>query len=81
MSDDIVVMLRTPVGCTPPSKWELAAADEIERLRRRVAVLEMVIDEELDQFECEDAANEMIVKEIHDRGYAKSSGVRALESK
>lgn len=31
---DIVEMLRTPTGCVPPSKWELAAADEIERLRK-----------------------------------------------
>lgn len=30
---DIVTMLRTPSGCTPPSQWELAAANEIERLR------------------------------------------------
>jgi hypothetical protein len=30
---DIVEMLRTPTGCVPPSKWELAAAKEIERLR------------------------------------------------
>lgn len=42
MNDDIVVMLRTPIGCAPPSKWELAAADEIERLRtalRRISSL------------------------------------------
>lgn len=31
---DIVEMLRTPTGCTPPSEWELAAAREIERLRK-----------------------------------------------
>lgn len=31
---DIVEMLRTPIGCVPPSKWELDAASEIERLRR-----------------------------------------------
>ncbi len=30
---DIVEMLRTPTGCMPPSKWEVAAADEIVRLR------------------------------------------------
>lgn len=30
---DLVEMLRTPTGCVDPSKWELAAADEIERLR------------------------------------------------
>jgi len=43
MNVDIVVMLRTPIGCTPPSKWELAAADEIDRLRtalRRIRSLE-----------------------------------------
>lgn len=31
---DIAEMLRTPTGCVPPSKWELAGAKEIERLRR-----------------------------------------------
>ena len=31
--DDLVAMLRTPAGCVPPSRWELAAATEIERLR------------------------------------------------
>jgi hypothetical protein len=31
---DIVEMLRTPTGCVPPSKWELKAASEIERLRK-----------------------------------------------
>lgn len=34
---DIVEMLRTPTGCNPPNKWELAAADEIESLRKRLA--------------------------------------------
>ena len=28
----VVEMLRTPTGCIPPSKWELAGAAEIERL-------------------------------------------------
>lgn len=40
---DIVEMLRTPTGCVPPSKWELKAAKEIERLRtalRRIRSLE-----------------------------------------
>jgi hypothetical protein len=31
---DIVEMLQTPTGCNPPSKRELAAAKEIERLRK-----------------------------------------------
>lgn len=31
---DIVEMLRTPTGCVPPNKWEMAAAKEIERLRK-----------------------------------------------
>lgn len=34
MTGDIAVMLRTPTGCVPPSKWEIAGAKEIERLRR-----------------------------------------------
>jgi hypothetical protein len=48
------------------------AADEIERLHRRVTVLEMVISEELDPYDCCDDANEMIVKEIRDRGYVRT---------
>ena len=36
---DIVDMLRTPTGACPPTKWELAAADEIERLRREIVRL------------------------------------------
>lgn len=32
-SFDLVDMLRSPTGCVPPSKWEVAAAKEIERLR------------------------------------------------
>jgi hypothetical protein len=31
--NNIAEMLRTPTGCTPPSKWELEGAREIERLR------------------------------------------------
>jgi hypothetical protein len=31
---DLVEMLRTPTGCVSPGKWELAAAKEIERLRK-----------------------------------------------
>lgn len=42
--------------------------DELERLRSRVAVLEMVIQEELDEFDCCDEANRMIVENIHERG-------------
>lgn len=33
-ANNIVEMLRTPTGCVPPSLWELAAAHEIERLRK-----------------------------------------------
>jgi hypothetical protein len=32
--DDIVVMLRQPTGCVPPTEWELRAAKEIEKLRK-----------------------------------------------
>jgi hypothetical protein len=34
MSSNVATMLRTPTGCVPPSKWELAGAKEIDRLRR-----------------------------------------------
>lgn len=43
-------------------------ADDLERLHRRVVVLEMVIQEELDEFDCCDDANRMIVESIHERG-------------
>lgn len=49
------------------------AADAIERLRRRVTVLEMIISEELDPYDCCDDANEMIVQQIRDRKDASSS--------
>lgn len=61
---DIVEMLRTPTGCVPPSEWELKAATEIEKLRRRVVVLETVIYEDLPLNECSDGLNLMIVEEI-----------------
>ncbi len=64
---DIVEMLRTPTGCVPPSEWELEAAKEIERLRRRVTVLEMVIREDLLPVDCSDDLNVMVVEEIHKR--------------
>lgn len=50
--------------------WQmmLDAADKIEKLQRRVTVLEMVIQEELDEFDCCDEANRMIVENIHERG-------------
>lgn len=41
--EDIVEMLRLPTGCAPPSKWELKAAKEIEKLRtalRRIRSLQ-----------------------------------------
>lgn len=31
---NIALMLRTPTGSCPPTKWELAGAREIDRLRR-----------------------------------------------
>lgn len=31
---DIAEMLMTPTGCVPPSKWEVAGAREIKRLRK-----------------------------------------------
>lgn len=34
--DNITDMLRTPTGCVSPSKWELKAADEIDRLRTKL---------------------------------------------
>jgi len=40
---------------------------EISRLKRRVAVLETVIDEEVDTAYCRDDANIMIAQEIKDR--------------
>lgn len=43
-------------------------ADDLEALSRRVVVLEMVIQEELDEFDCRDEANRMIVENIHERG-------------
>ncbi|MET4184919.1 hypothetical protein ABIB94_007048 [Bradyrhizobium sp. JR7.2] len=48
--------------------WLRETADELEKLRRRVAVLEMVIQEELDEFDCCDEANRTIVENIHERG-------------
>lgn len=49
-------------------------ADDLERLSRRVVVLEMVIQEELDEFDCNDEANRMIVENIHERGRSVSVG-------
>jgi hypothetical protein len=63
---DIVEMLRTPTGCVPPSEWELKAADEIEKLRRRVAALELIISEDLHPDDCSDDLNRMLVEQIHD---------------
>lgn len=42
---DIVEMLRTPTGCVPPSKWELAAAKEIEKLRKKVDRYKLAYEE------------------------------------
>lgn len=42
-------------------------ADHVERLQRRVRVLEMVIDEELDAYDCADDANRMIVEGVRDK--------------
>lgn len=50
----------------------VCAEAEIGRLRQRVAVLEMVISEELDPYDCCDDANEMIVQQIRDRKDASS---------
>jgi hypothetical protein len=58
----------------------LQQAKVIERLRQRVAVLEMVIREELFSNECTDDANAMIVEEVHDKMSPDSSGVRKAES-
>ena len=44
---------------------------EIERLQKRVAVLEMVLDEEIAPSDCRDVANEMIVQGIHDQRNGK----------
>jgi ribosome biogenesis SPOUT family RNA methylase Rps3 len=41
------------------------AVNEIERLRRRVVVLEMVIREDLHPEDCSDEANQMIVEGVH----------------
>jgi hypothetical protein len=62
--DDIVEMLRLPTGCVPPSEWEIKAADEIERLRRRVGALEMIIAEDLYPDDCSDEMNRMLVEQI-----------------
>jgi hypothetical protein len=43
------------------------AMSENIRLRRRVAALEKVIEEELYDGECQDEANQMLVDEIHER--------------
>jgi hypothetical protein len=43
------------------------AADEIERLRRRVVVLEMIIRQDLHPDDCSDDANRMIVEAIDAR--------------
>ena len=40
------------------------AADRIEALERRVVVLETVIAEDLDPYDCKDELNSMIVEEI-----------------
>ena len=42
-----------------------AGADEIERLIRRVAALEMIIREELPPLSCACDANRMLVDDIH----------------
>lgn len=68
--DDIVEMLRLPVGCNPPSEWELKAADEIVKLRRRVSALELVIAEDLQPEDCSDELNQMLVEDIHNRHHA-----------
>lgn len=65
--DDIVEMLRTPTGCVPPSKWEIAAADEITRLRSRIVALEMIIAEDLHPDDCGDELNRMLVEDIRAR--------------
>jgi hypothetical protein len=44
-----------------------AAADEIERLQRRVVVLETVIHEETVPALCNSELNRMIVEDIHNR--------------
>lgn len=47
------------------------AADEIEKLARRVTVLETVIAEDLRAADCSDELNEMIVVEIHERHHGE----------
>lgn len=46
------------------SEVMMVEADEIEKLRRRVAVLETVIYEDLHPVECSDDMNLMIVEDI-----------------
>jgi hypothetical protein len=47
--------------------------DEIDRLRRRVVALEMVIMEEINPLFCKCDANQMLVEEIHDRAVSDTS--------
>lgn len=61
---DIVDRLNDASYENAPSRC-MEAARDIERLRQRVAVLEMVILEELT--DCDDAANQMIVDGIRER--------------
>lgn len=62
-----------PIGFDETEDEYIARLEaEVERLQRRVVVLEMVIQEELDEFDCCDDANRMIVESIHERGDAVS---------
>lgn len=63
---------RNLPGCMMPDGGECCAGHaavvaDWHRQRRRIAVLEMIILEELNPFDCQDEANGMIVQDLHDR--------------
>ena len=46
---DLVQMLRTPIGCDPPTKWELQAANRIEALQGQIQVMQQALIEQSDR--------------------------------
>ena len=74
---DIVERLRRINGWTDePDASPIEAADEIDRLQRRVAALEQMISEELDATSTGDAANRMLIETAHE-AVARRAGIVA----
>lgn len=66
-----------PTDREPKTGWNTRfKAAKCESLLRRVAVLEMVIKEELHGWDCHDDLNKMIVDEIQDRSLSAVGGSR-----